>query len=91
MTDEALAAQPFIANPDAAEDALAGLLRQAQEAGLADPGVDARTEAIGLLAMAAAMGTSILVGQRGPESATEVLRHHLDRIFTPPDDGPPAR
>ncbi|MES9505762.1 TetR/AcrR family transcriptional regulator [Streptomyces sp. NPDC000609] len=90
VTDEALAAQPFIANPDAAEDALAGLLRQAQEAGLADPGVDARTEAIGLLAMAAAMGTSILVGQRGPESATEVLRHHLDRIFTPPDDGPPA-
>ncbi|MFJ2870295.1 TetR/AcrR family transcriptional regulator [Streptomyces sp. NPDC087298] len=90
VTDEALAAQPFIANPEAAEDALAGLLRQAQEAGLADPGVDARTEAIGLLAMAAAMGTSILVGQRGPESATEVLRHHLDRIFTPPDDGPPA-
>ncbi|MEV8106818.1 TetR family transcriptional regulator, partial [Streptomyces sp. NPDC088135] len=63
VTDEALAAQPFIANPDAAEDALAGLLRQAQESGLADPGVDARTEAIGLIAMAAAMGTSILVGQ----------------------------
>ncbi|MFE3942698.1 TetR/AcrR family transcriptional regulator [Streptomyces sp. NPDC059118] len=90
VTDEALAAQPFIANPDAAEDALAGLLRQAQEAGLADPGVDARTEAIGLLAMAAAMGTSILVGQRGPESATTVLRHHLNRIFTLPDDVPPA-
>lgn len=84
MTDEALAAQPFIANPDAAEDALTGLLRQAQEAGLADPGVDARTEAIGLLAMAAGMGTSILVGQRPAESAAEVLRHHLDRIFTPP-------
>ncbi|MET9655746.1 TetR/AcrR family transcriptional regulator [Streptomyces sp. NPDC006510] len=82
VTDEALAAQPFIDNPDAAEDALTGLLRQAQEAGLADPGVDARTEAIGLLAMAAGMGTSILVGQRGPESAIEVLRHHLDRIFT---------
>ncbi|MFB8032285.1 TetR/AcrR family transcriptional regulator [Streptomyces sp. NPDC056004] len=84
VTDEALAAQPFIANPDAAEDALTGLLRQAQETGLADPGVDARTEAIGLLAMAAGMGTSILVGQRPAESAAEVLRHHLDRIFTPP-------
>ncbi|MEU3772153.1 TetR/AcrR family transcriptional regulator [Streptomyces sp. NPDC032472] len=84
VTDEALAAQPFIDNPDAAEDALAGLIGQAQDAGLADPGADARTEAIGLLAMAAAMGTSILVGQRGPESATAVLRHHLDRIFTPP-------
>lgn len=81
VTDEALAAQPFIDNPDAAENALTGLLRQAQESGLADPGVDARTEAISLLAMAATMGTSILVGQRGPESAVGVLRHHLDRIF----------
>ncbi|MFF1644829.1 TetR/AcrR family transcriptional regulator [Streptomyces sp. NPDC058240] len=90
VTDEALAAQPFIDNPDAAEDALTGLLRQAQESGLADPGVDARTEAIGLLAMAAAMGTSILVGQRQPESATEVLRHHLDRIFTSSGDRPPS-
>lgn len=84
VTDEVLAAQPFIDSPDAAEDALAGLLRQAQEDGLADPGVDARTEAISLLAMAAGMGTSVLVGQRPPESAAEVLRHHLDRIFTPP-------
>ncbi|MCX5101729.1 TetR/AcrR family transcriptional regulator [Streptomyces sp. NBC_00439] len=84
VTDEVLAAQPFIDSPDAAEDALAGLLRQAQQDGLADPGVDARTEAISLLAMAAGMGTSVLVGQRPAESAAEVLRHHLDRIFTPP-------
>lgn len=84
VTDEVLAAQPFIDSPDAAEDALAGLLRRAQEDGLADPGVDARTEAISLLAMAAGMGTSVLVGQRPPKSAAAVLRHHLDRIFTPP-------
>ncbi|WP_338674473.1 TetR/AcrR family transcriptional regulator [Streptomyces sp. SCSIO 30461] len=83
VTDEALAAQPFIDNPDAAENALTGLLRQAQAAGLADPGVDVRTEAISLLAMAATMGTSILVGQRGPESAIAVLRYHLDRILEP--------
>ncbi|MEU8893986.1 TetR family transcriptional regulator [Streptomyces sp. NPDC048442] len=82
VTDEALAAQPFIDSPDAAENALTGLLEQAQEAGLADPGADARTEAVSLLAMAAAMGTSILVGQRKPESAVAVLQHHLDRIFT---------
>ncbi|MFB6817650.1 TetR/AcrR family transcriptional regulator [Streptomyces sp. NPDC056347] len=81
VTDEALAAQPFIDNPDAAENALAGLIEQARATGLADPGVDARMEAISLLAMAAAMGTSILVGQRNPESAIAVLRHHLDRIF----------
>lgn len=82
VTDEALAAQPFIDNPNAAEDAVAGLIGQAQESGSADRGVDARTEAISLLAMTATMGTSILVGQRGPESAIAVLRHHLDRIFT---------
>ncbi|MFD9607306.1 TetR/AcrR family transcriptional regulator [Streptomyces sp. NPDC059970] len=81
VTDEALAAQPFLDNPDAAENALTGLLEQAQASGLADPGVDARTEAISLLAMTATMGTSILVGQRSPESAIEVLHHHLDRIF----------
>ncbi|MGW6820563.1 TetR/AcrR family transcriptional regulator [Streptomyces sp. NPDC055005] len=82
VTDRALAAQPFIDNPDAAENALTGLLEGAQAAGLADPGADARTEAISLLAMTAAMGTSILVAQRTPESAIAVLHHHLDRIFT---------
>ncbi|MFE2166235.1 TetR/AcrR family transcriptional regulator [Streptomyces sp. NPDC059447] len=81
VTDEALAAQPFIDNPDAAEDAVAGLLEGARASGLADPGIDARTEAISLLAMTATMGTSILVGQRSPESAIAVLDHHLDRIF----------
>ncbi|MFD8413835.1 TetR/AcrR family transcriptional regulator [Streptomyces sp. NPDC059650] len=81
VTDEALAAQPFIDKPNAAEDAVTGLLRRAQEAGLADPGVDARTEAVSLLAMTATLGTSIIVGQRTPESAIAVLHHHLDRIF----------
>ncbi|MER6122145.1 TetR/AcrR family transcriptional regulator [Streptomyces sp. NPDC001795] len=81
VTDEALAAQPFIANPDAAEETLTGLLRQAQEADLAGPGVDARWEAVSLLAMSAGLGTSVLVGQRSPESAAEVLNRHLDRIF----------
>ncbi|MFF3217069.1 TetR/AcrR family transcriptional regulator [Streptomyces sp. NPDC002886] len=95
VTDEALAAQPFIDNPDAAENAVAGLIGQAQESGLADPDVDARIEAISLLAMAATMGTSILVGQRGPESAVAVLAHHLDRIFRtgtprPGADAPPS-
>ncbi|MFC7308106.1 TetR/AcrR family transcriptional regulator [Streptomyces monticola] len=81
VNDRALAAQPFIKNPDAAEDALAGLLQQAQEAALLEPGVDALLEAAGLLAMSAGLGTSILVGQRSPESATAVLDHHLNRIF----------
>ncbi|MFJ2731094.1 MULTISPECIES: TetR/AcrR family transcriptional regulator [unclassified Streptomyces] len=81
VTDEALAAQPFIANPDAAEDTLTGLLRQARGADLTGPGIDARDEAVSLLAMSAGLGTSILVGQRSPESAAAVLNRHLDRIF----------
>ncbi|MFE3859939.1 TetR/AcrR family transcriptional regulator [Streptomyces goshikiensis] len=81
VTDEALAAQPFIDNPDAAENALTELLKQAQATGLADARIDADTEAISLLAMTATMGTSILAGQRTPESAIAVLHHHLDRIF----------
>ncbi|MFB7953474.1 TetR/AcrR family transcriptional regulator [Streptomyces sp. NPDC056045] len=85
VTDEALAAQPFIDNPDAAEDALTGLLQRARDAGLTARDMNPRVEAVGLLAMSAGMGISILVGQRQPESATEVLRHHLDRIFTPPE------
>ncbi|MEV7510384.1 MULTISPECIES: TetR family transcriptional regulator [unclassified Streptomyces] len=84
VTDEALAATPFIDNPNAAEDALTGLLRTSQDEGLADPDADARTEAISLLAMTATLGTSILVGQRDAGSAVAVLHHHLDRIFTAP-------
>ncbi|MFJ5725532.1 TetR/AcrR family transcriptional regulator [Streptomyces sp. NPDC093149] len=81
VTDQVLAAQPFIKNPDAAESALVELLRRAEGSGLLRPGVDARLEAVSLLAMSAGLGTSILVGQRSPDSAATVLDHHLDRIF----------
>ncbi|TJZ57334.1 TetR/AcrR family transcriptional regulator [Streptomyces piniterrae] len=81
VTDDALAAQPFMKNPEAAEDAVTALLQQAHEADLTRPGIDSRVEAISLLAMSAGLGTSILVGQRSPESAAAVLNHHLDRIF----------
>ncbi|MFB6437636.1 TetR/AcrR family transcriptional regulator [Streptomyces sp. NPDC056411] len=79
--DEALAAQPFIRNPDAAERTLTELLGQAQELGLVASEVDASAEAVGLLAMSAGLGTGVLVGQRSPESAAGVLDHHLNRIF----------
>ncbi|UUU29975.1 TetR/AcrR family transcriptional regulator [Streptomyces sp. CA-210063] len=81
VTDPALAAQPFIKRPDAAEEALTGLLRKAQDEGLLRPGADPRLEAIGLLAMSAGLGSSVLVGQRGQESALAVLDHHLNRVF----------
>ncbi|WSQ06508.1 TetR/AcrR family transcriptional regulator [Streptomyces sp. NBC_01231] len=88
MTDPALAAQPFIRNPDAAEEVLAGLLRQAQDADLVEPGVDVQLEAASLLAMSAGLGTSVLVGQRSPRSAAAVLDHHLNRIFQNRDQDP---
>ncbi|MGW7486208.1 TetR/AcrR family transcriptional regulator [Streptomyces sp. NPDC054786] len=81
VTDEALAAQPFIDGPDAAEDLVAGQLERAREAGLTAPDMDVRTEAVSLLALSAGLGTSVLVGQRTAESAAAVLRHHLDRLF----------
>ncbi|RFU87595.1 TetR family transcriptional regulator [Streptomyces triticagri] len=79
--DRTLAAQPFIRNPDAAEEVVSELLRRAHESDRLASGLDPRLEAAGLLAMSAGLGTSILVGQRTPESAAEVLTHHLDRIF----------
>ncbi|MDQ1007502.1 AcrR family transcriptional regulator [Streptomyces sp. V4I23] len=91
VTEKALAAQPFIQNPDAAEDALTELLRQAQGADLIQPGVDVRLEAVGLLAMSAGLGTSILVGQRSSPSAVSVLDHHLNRIFQGGRRGSPTR
>ncbi|MGY5125470.1 TetR/AcrR family transcriptional regulator [Streptomyces nigrescens] len=81
VTDETLAAQPFIDGPNAAEDLLADQLERARTAGLTPPDLDVRTEAISLLALSAGLGTSVLVGQRTPEAAAPVLRHHLDRIF----------
>lgn len=81
VTDKALAAQPYMDKPNAAEDTVAALLQKAKDAGLIGPDVDARAEAISLLAMSAGLGTSILVGQRGPESADAVLGYHLDRLF----------
>lgn len=81
VTDKMLAAQSFVTNSDAAESALIALFRQAEEGDLIQPDVDAHLEAVSLLAMSAGLGTSILVGQRSPESAATVLDHHLDRIF----------
>lgn len=91
VNDPALAAQPFIKDPDAAEDAVTELLLRAQEADLLRPGADPRLEAAGLLAMSAGLGTGILVGQRSAESAVAVLDHTLDRIFRGGGRGLPAR
>ncbi|MEU9123170.1 TetR/AcrR family transcriptional regulator [Streptomyces sp. NPDC048506] len=91
VTDQGLAAQPFIKDPDAAEHTVTELLRQARDADLVAPDTDPQAEAVGLLAMSAGLGTSVLVGQRSPESAADVLDHHLDRIFQGGGRSAPAR
>jgi AcrR family transcriptional regulator len=87
VTDPALAAQRFMDAPNAMEEFLLGHLRAAGEAGGLAPGVDPRAETVGLLAMSAGLGTSVLLGQRGVAEALEVLRYHLDRIM-PAASGP---
>ncbi|MFB6893372.1 TetR/AcrR family transcriptional regulator [Kitasatospora sp. NPDC056327] len=85
VTDPALGGTPFLAAPDEMEEFLTGQLTAAQRAGDADPRTDARQEAALLMAASAGLGLSVLLGQRTPDAAAAVLRHHLARLF--PDAG----
>lgn len=81
VTDAKLAAQPFVDAPNAMEDFLVAQLRAAQKAGDMAAHLDARTETVGLLAMSAGLGTSVLLGQRTKRDASAVLHYHLNRIM----------
>ncbi|MFJ9772380.1 TetR/AcrR family transcriptional regulator [Kitasatospora sp. NPDC101157] len=81
VTDPALAGQEFLAAPDEMEVFLAAQLTAAQRAGTADPRLDARQEAVVLLAVSAGLGLSVLLGQRTADEAIAVLRYHLGRAF----------
>ncbi|MGW1177904.1 TetR/AcrR family transcriptional regulator [Kitasatospora sp. NPDC002543] len=82
VTDPALGGQTFLAAPNEMEAFLAARLAAAQQAGTADPGLDARQEAVVLLAVSAGLGLSVLLGQRTAPEAVGVLQYHLGRIFT---------
>ncbi|MFB7614631.1 TetR/AcrR family transcriptional regulator [Kitasatospora sp. NPDC056181] len=84
VTDPALADQSFLAAPNEMEGFLVGLLTAAQQAGDADPRMDARQEAVVLLAVSAGLGLSVLLGQRTADDATAVLHYHLGRLFPGP-------
>ena len=47
------------------------------------PNLDPHAEAMGLLAMSAGLGSSVMAGQQSPEQAAAILRYHLDRILPP--------
>ncbi|MFJ7279425.1 TetR/AcrR family transcriptional regulator [Kitasatospora sp. NPDC098663] len=82
ITDPALAGQSFLAAPDEMEDFLVGQLTAARQAGDTDPRMDARQEAVVLLAASAGLGLSVLLGQRTADDAVAVLHYHLGRLFT---------
>jgi AcrR family transcriptional regulator len=89
LTDPALAAL-FRTSRPLLEEYVAGQIRQAIEAGEAAPGVDARSEAQTLLAVARDLGGDMLLDSRTVEEALAFLDYLLDRVF-PPEKRTPAR
>jgi AcrR family transcriptional regulator len=81
LTEPALAIGPLARNSAAVIDAVAAQLRAAQAAGDTPACLDPDTEAFGLLAMSAGLGTSVLGGQSSAERAQAVIDYHLDRLF----------
>ncbi|MFD7827979.1 TetR/AcrR family transcriptional regulator [Kitasatospora sp. NPDC059803] len=81
ITDPALAGQSFLSAPNEMEDFLVGQLTAARQAGDTDPRMDARQEAVVLLAVSAGLGLSVLLGQRTADDAVAVLHYHLGRLF----------
>jgi AcrR family transcriptional regulator len=84
LTDPALAIAPLVRNSGAVIDVVAAQLRAAQAAGDAPAGLDPDAEALGLLAMSAGLGTSVLAGQSSVGQAQAVIDYHLRRLFPAP-------
>lgn len=81
MNDPDLAAQPFVEGPKRLEQQVAAVLKRAQAEGEVEARLDPRIESGRLLALCHGLGTGVLVGQRTPASAAQVLRYHLDQVF----------
>lgn len=80
FTDEALAARPLLANPNAMEDFLLRQLDAARTTSRTQD-LDLQIEVTGLLAMSAGLGTSVLLGHKSADEAAAVIRYHLDRLL----------
>ncbi|GAA1254853.1 TetR/AcrR family transcriptional regulator [Kitasatospora nipponensis] len=81
ITDPALGGQQFLAAPAEMEAFLVGHLAAARQAGETDPRMDARQEAVVLMAVSAGLGLSVLLGQRTADEATAVLHYQLGQLF----------
>ncbi len=83
LTDPALAIAPLVRNSGAVIGVVAAQLRAAQAAGDAPAWLDPDAEALGLVAMSAGLGTSVLGGQSSPEQAQAAIDYQLNRLFPP--------
>ncbi|MFI2231725.1 TetR/AcrR family transcriptional regulator [Nocardia testacea] len=81
LTDPELAAAPFAARIDRLGQQLCDTLTRAAAQGGLAAGADPRQEAARLVALANGLGTSVLAGQQNIETATELVRYHLDQLF----------
>jgi len=84
LTDPALAIGPLARNSSAVIDVVAAQLRSAQATGETPACLNPDLEALGLLAVSAGLGTSVLAGQSSPGQAQAVIDYHLDRLFPKP-------
>ena len=81
LTEPALAIAPLVRNSNAVIDVVAAQLRAAKGADGTPAHLDPDLEAVGLLAMSAGLGTSVLGGQSSPGQAQAVIDYHLHRLF----------
>jgi hypothetical protein len=81
LTEPALAIAPLVRDSAAVLDVVAAQLRAGQAAGDTAAYLDPDLEALGLLAMSAGLGTSILAGQSSAGQAQAVIDYQLDRLF----------
>ncbi|MEU4414833.1 TetR/AcrR family transcriptional regulator [Nocardia salmonicida] len=82
MTDPELAQHPFVANIDRLEGRIGRALAQARREGELADDIDVAAEATRLVMLTHGLGTSVLIGQHTAAAAAEVVRYHLDQVFT---------
>ena len=82
ITDPALARTPFVDGPRRIHDTIADLLATAQAAGDLDADIDPEREAHRLAAFEHGLGAGVLIGLHTAESAADLVRYHLDQLFS---------
>jgi len=82
ITDPALARTAFVDGPRRIQATITALLATAQAAGEIDADIDPEREAKRLTAFEHGLGAGVLIGLHTPETAADLVRYHLDQLFT---------